>query len=66
MNVQQIIAIVLGVTFVGFFAKMYSQYKDQQKKLIDLEYKNEKNEIKAAVKDDSIDTIIARISKRFK
>lgn len=66
MNWQNILAVVLGTTFVAFFAKIYSQYKYDQKKLIDLEYKDEKQKAKDAVKNDSIDTIIARISKRFK
>lgn len=66
MNWQNILAIFLGTTFVAYFAKMYSQYSSDKKKLIDLEYKDEKQKAKDAVKNDSISDIIARINKRFK
>lgn len=66
MNWQAILAVILGTSFMAFFVKLYSDYKDQHKKIIDLEYKNEKSEVKEAVKNDSIDSVIDRIRKRFR
>ena len=66
MNWQNVLSIILGTSFMAFFVKIYSEYVDNKKKLIDLEYKDDKTKIKEKVKDDDIDTILDRISKRFR
>ena len=60
------IAVAISTFFIGLFGKFYMSYKNRSKKLIDLEYKDDKAKIKEEIKDDSIDTVIDRINKRFR
>lgn len=56
------IAIVVVITAVWRFLK---SYQEKNKTIVDLEYKNEKHELKEIHKNDSIDDIIARLKQRF-
>lgn len=58
---------ILSVTgLIGFIIKLIYEGLSKDKKIIDLEYKKQKQEIKNEAQKDSIDTIIKRILDRFK
>lgn len=59
------IALSLMGGIIGVFLKIIYDSNKMQKKLIDLEYKEEKNEISKLHQNDSADSIIARFKRKF-
>lgn len=64
-NWAYLIAVTVSAILIGLFVRMWTMLNESNKKVLDLEYKDEKNESKEKHKDDSIDTIIARLKSKF-